>query len=362
MGEPLRVAVLGAGAAGLALAGRIALAGNHVTVANRSIGRLRELRRRGAITIEQPDGSRAEAGADVADVPVDAVRAAQVVVLAVNSDAQPEVVVSLAPVLRADHVLFLIPGHSGGAWAVTAALAGSGDPSHALMVECPLPFVCLSTGEASVRILQDKADLALAAWPRAGEGSAVDIAVRMGFAPTGVIDVLTAGLSNMSAVFHPALMLGNCARIETGERFPIFASGATPSVGALFAAVDAERRAVAAVYGVSVPSAADWLRNCYGSTGTTLDELIAATPGYRDFPSPGSVDHRFLREHVTAGLVPLAELARAAGMRTPVSDALIVLASVVLGTDLRVTGRNLEALLPPDVPTSAACSYFREAR
>jgi opine dehydrogenase len=44
------------------------------------------------------------------------------------------------------------------------------------------------------------------------------------------------------------------------------------------------------------------------------------------------------------GLVPMAEIAKIAGVPTPFMDSAILLASEIMGQDYRATGRNLEAM------------------
>jgi opine dehydrogenase len=49
-------------------------------------------------------------------------------------------------------------------------------------------------------------------------------------------------------------------------------------------------------------------------------------------------------EDVGYGIVPMAALGELAGVKTPVIDALITLASTAVGLDLRATGLNLDRM------------------
>ncbi len=60
--------------------------------------------------------------------------------------------------------------------------------------------------------------------------------------------------------------------------------------------------------------------------------------------SPPSLDHRYIREDIGYGLVPMAEIGKLLGIKTPVMDALITLASTALGVDFRVEGLTLEKM------------------
>jgi opine dehydrogenase len=49
-------------------------------------------------------------------------------------------------------------------------------------------------------------------------------------------------------------------------------------------------------------------------------------------------------EDVGYGIVPMAALGELVGVKTPVIDALITLASTAVGVDFRATGLNLERM------------------
>jgi opine dehydrogenase len=72
--------------------------------------------------------------------------------------------------------------------------------------------------------------------------------------------------------------------------------------------------------------------------------------------SPPSLEHRYIREDIGYGLVPMAEIGRLLGVKTPVMDALITLASTALGVDFRTAGVTLEKMglagvKPENLPT-----------
>jgi opine dehydrogenase len=332
----MKVAVLGTGDAASALAARARSRGHRVVIWGRSGPRLDRLRRSAAIPVE-PDLRTAVAAADT-------------VVLAVASTAQATVLAQAAAALRDDHVVFLVPGHTGGLWTAAAALpATSKSP---IIAETPLPFVCRTDSMGQPQILQDKAVIPLAAWPPAGAGAAAARAAALGWPVGSLVTPLESALQNLTVVFQPALMICNASRVEDGRPFAIYYDGVTPSVGRLWAALDRERLAVAAGLGVTVPSAAQWLRATYGARGDTLADLIRSVPGYRSITAPDRLDHRFLREHVQAGLIPTISLARYARVPVPVMEGVVELACALLGTDLRTAGRDLSAFLPVSCPDS----------
>jgi opine dehydrogenase len=117
----------------------------------------------------------------------------------------------------------------------------------------------------------------------------------------------------------------------------------------LLEALDAERLAVAKVYGAQVPDIHQWLLQTYGLGGDSLRETFhrlthEPTGPYQWTPTPSSLQHKYVIEDVPCGLVAMSELGRAAGVATPVIDGLVTLTSAMLRRDFRAEGRNLEQL------------------
>jgi hypothetical protein len=78
------------------------------------------------------------------------------------------------------------------------------------------------------------------------------------------------GLTNANAMLHVANGVANARRIEIGDGYKFYAEGVTPAVARLYETINAERVAVAAALGASVPTLADWFDRVYGVRKATL--------------------------------------------------------------------------------------------
>ena len=85
-------------------------------------------------------------------------------------------------------------------------------------------------------------------------------------------NTLYTGFTNANAMLHVANCVANAGRIESGNSYKFYAEGVTPAVGRLYEAINAERVAVAAALGASVPTLADWFDRVYGVREATLVE------------------------------------------------------------------------------------------
>lgn len=351
-----RFAVLGAGNAGLALAAYLSLRGFEARLHNRGAARLHAVRSEGGVWLEWPSArggsaraTRAFASLAVATTSLaEAIGEAEVILVATPATAHRDLAAGLAPHLRDGQAVVLNPGRTGGALEFRQVLDHEGCTADVVVAEAEtLVFACRADASARATIFGAKRRVRLAALPARRTVELLH-RLRPAFPQFGPAQhVLATGFANIGAVFHPAPLLLNLGRVEAGHAFEYYHGAVTPSVARVMEAVDAERLAVARAWGVRVPSAVDWLADTYGTPRPVdggLHAAILATPAYAGIQSPATPDCRYLTEDVPAGLVPLSELGRAAGVATPHMDALVELASTVQGVDLRSSGRRLDRL------------------
>ena len=163
-------------------------------------------------------------------------------------------------------------------------------------------------------------------------------------------NVLETGFANINAIMHPAGMLGNAGWIEkTAGDFCYYREGITPAIAAWIEEVDRERLEIVKRLGFTPLPFVD----IFHQAGLTSEEARASGSVYRainesepnrTIKSPMTLDHRYIKEDVGYGLVPMAEIGRLLGINTPVIDALITLASVVSRTDYRKEGLTVEKM------------------
>jgi opine dehydrogenase len=336
------VVVIGAGVGGLAVAARSALRGCVTSVVDIDPAVVSAIGQRGGIAVE----GREEGFAPIAVATTqaaDVIGDAELVVVCTQAPQLPDVARTLDPLLRADQVVLVKPGCTGGALefrnaAVRAAGAGTVFAEADAFVfgsQIPQPGV--------VRIASVKRSFAVATLP-AGAVTRVLELVRAVFPEARAAEsVLHTGLANMNAMLHIAPMLANVGRIELGsESFDFYGEGVTPGVARVMAVHDRERLAVAGALGVSVPSLQEWITTTYGVEDDDLHSAIARLSAgvYGPVPAPATLEHRFLTEDVECGAVPIADLGRQLGVDVAVTAHSVTLASALLGRDLQASGRT----------------------
>ena len=340
----MRVTVLGAGNGGLAAAFDFAQHGHEVALYAPSAysEHAMAVERAGGITAAgdlQGFAAIRYAGDDAGE----ALDGAELVILVGPAYATEALAADAGPHLRDGMAVLVCPGSCAGAIAFKRAAGLELEDRRCAVGETStLPYAVRITGPATINVfLKLRRGMFVAGLPRADTDRLYDLIEQVWPAAEKADGVFQTTLQNGNPVIHPAVTLLNAGLLErTGGDFLFYEEGVTESVGRLIEAVDAERMAIAGALGVTILSepalgvAQGYMREENYSTG------YSTAPGFLGIRAQGELDHRYLTEDVGYSLVFLTDLAGRLGVPTPVMDAVITIASVVLARDFRAEGRR----------------------
>jgi opine dehydrogenase len=340
----MRVAVLGAGNGGVASAFDFAQHGHEVALyapaefganvvavaAAGGISATGDLEGFAPVRYSGHDAAEALAGAEL--------------VLLVGPAYSTEPLAATAGPHLADGAAVLIcPGSCAGAIAFkrTVGLALD-DRRYTVGETSTLPYAVRVTEPGVVNVfLKLTTGVYVAGLPRSGTDRLLDLIKDVWPAVEAAESVFQTTLQNGNPVIHPAVTLLNAGLLErTGGDFLFYEEGVTEGVGRLIEAVDKERAAIAAGLGVTILSdpalgvRQGYMRDENYSTG------YSSAPGFLGIGAQCQLDHRYLTEDVGYSLVFLTDLAARLGVPTPVMDAVIAIASVVLARDFAAEGKR----------------------
>jgi opine dehydrogenase len=257
----------------------------------------------------------------------------------------------IANYLTEGQKILLNPGHTGGALHFANLLRTLGREAEVQLCETvTLTYICRMPQFGRVEVYRRTTHLRCAAFP--GKYTAALVKEIQEVFPNVVpaANVLETGFSNINAIMHPAGMLGNAGWIETsGGDFLYYREGITPAIGAWIDAVDRERLEIVSRLGLEPLRFVDIFYQAGLTTaeardsGSAYQAIHSSEPNFT-IKSPPSLDHRYIREDVGYGLVPMAEIGKLLGVKTPVMDALVTLASTALGVDFREDGLTLQKM------------------
>ncbi|MEO8753359.1 MAG: NAD/NADP octopine/nopaline dehydrogenase family protein [Casimicrobiaceae bacterium] len=338
----MKVAILGTGNIALANAALLADAGHEVTLWSPSgkgtaaLGESFTLAFSGAATGQ----ATAHAARDIASAMSDAA----VVVIAVPAYGHAAVMDACAPHLTAGQMVFVMPMLSLTALYLARLL-------HARQVEVPIVsfgttvMTARRSGPAEVRVLSVRSRIDLAALPVRHTDDAMRIATMLyGERFNAQTDTLAIAMVNVNPVSHVPLALANLTRIEQGEAWTQY-DHMTGAVAKMIVAVDHERLAVAAAFGLEVRSIEEHFHHSFGVPMADLGtQALAVHTGVGSPHGPVSLESRYFTEDVPYGLAFYAAMGRTVGIKTPCNDACVALASAACGRRFAVENEIVGAL------------------
>jgi opine dehydrogenase len=345
----MRVAVLGAGNGGVASAFDFAQHGHEVSLFAPpefgdnavAVGRAGGITASGDLEgFEEVRYSGTDAG--------EAISGADLLVVVGPAYATEPLAAAAAPHLADGMAVLVCPGSCAGAIAFKrAAGLELGDEGVIVGETSTLPYAVRVTEPGVIKVfLKLATGVYLAGLPRTTTDRLLSLVSDVWPAVERAESVFQTTLQNGNPVIHPAVTLLNTGLLErTRGGFLFYEEGVTDAVGRLIEAVDRERQAIAAALGVTILSdpalgtRQGYMREQNYSTG------YSQAPGFLGIAAQSQLDHRYLTEDVGYSLVFLSDIASRVSVPTPVIDAVIEIASVVLARDFRAEGaRTLTTL------------------
>ena len=254
----------------------------------------------------------------------------------------------------------LAPGHLGGALEVAKTWRDSGLDVPPPLAECStLPYTVRAHGvEAGT-----DADLRGAQWEvnitgvasrmlvgcLPGGEAALGLAVQLYPGAIEQPDVLAVGLAEVNMVLHPPGSILAAAWVQaTGGNFRFYVDAMTAGVASVMDSLDRERLAVANAFGYRLGSLMEEM-SAIGTVDPDADPddlqgAISTGSANARIMAPDSLGHRYYTEDFGYGLLPLVELAKVAGVETPVASALLSIATAAGLEDAIAGGRTLDRL------------------
>jgi len=338
-----RITVIGAGNGGQAIAGYCASRGYDVCLFCRDLSKSPELVQHSYIKLHGALNAEGKL-AKVTDSFKEAAEFSNVIMVVTTATAHGDVAQQLAPYLGHNHIIVLNPGRTLGALEFKSILDKSGKKDVVVAEAQTLVYACRLNGHGSVNVIGVKNRVPIVATNKQDTDKVLNVLGSLFPCFETGQSMLQIGLENIGAIFHPAVVLFNAATIERNNSF-YFYRDMTPQIARFIHELDAERIKIGRAYGIDLMPVEDWIVYAYPETkGDTLCERMRNNPAYYDILAPGSIFTRQLTEDIPTGIVPMRDLGKIAGVKTPIMDAIITISSILLNKDFEKSGRNYENL------------------
>ena len=340
----MRVAVIGAGNGGQAMATYVSMCGHSVALYDRSESRVLNLRSLDSFSLEGKVLGHAHIETITHNL-AEAIRGAELVMITTTANAHGDLGRQIAPICENGQIFVLNPGRTCGALVFLQALRVYGCSKRVFVSEAQtLVYACRLIQDGSINVIGVKDEVLMSALPASDTKYVLDCVNQIYPCFKPAENVLRTSLENIGAIFHPCVLLLNAGTIERGTEF-FFYRDMTERIAAFIEAVDEERLSLGKAFGVDLLGVSDWIKFAYKDTkGTTLCERMRNNPGYHDIKSPTSVFVRQLTEDIPTGIIPMLELGKAVGLEMKLFESIAFLASSLLGVNFFASGRTLDRL------------------
>jgi opine dehydrogenase len=347
----LKVAIVGGGNGGLAMAGHMSILGYHVAMWSPFSWELGPVEDAGGVEVIGPEVTGFGKVATVARSLDQAIDGADIIMIVAPAMAHKPYASMMAPMLRDGQRVVLNPGRTGGALEFARTLTRFACAADIVLGEVQtFMYAAERRGPNTVEILKEKFRARAAALPASDSDALMEYLRDLYPQIEPAQNVLETSLNNVAPVVHPGTVLLNTQVIErtaAGENLKFYKDQVTHSIATLVMAnLDREKQAVGRALGVrDVWSLPDWYRESYHVVGEDIYDAIRRNPYYEGFTAPSHIlAQNHILDDVPNSLVPISDFGKAVGVPTPTVDSIVHLASAMCGVDWWSEGRTVSSL------------------
>lgn len=275
----------------------------------------------------------------------EAVKDADVIMVVTTGDAHETVAKAIKPYVKDGQIILLTPGQVGGALLMSAQIRSGENPPDVIIGESlDLFYACRKEENGRIFHSGIKESVLVSTIP-ASDIYKLDHRLHKVFPQITKADsALYTSLDCGGAILHVIPTLMNINLMDRKCTYDYYIEGITENIAILLTEADRERMKVCKELKADLPTLAEWMKDCYHLEGGDIYELIQKNAAYIGVKPPENLEHRFIKEEVQTGFVPMAAIAKALGIDTPVINAFIKMAQLFTGTDYEKVGRTAEKL------------------
>lgn len=345
----MKIAILGAGNAGCAIAADLSIKGHEVTLIKTSHAMHDDnydymLASNGAFTLDE-FGVISTTHIHKVTRNLNDLVGNKVVIILIQTNFHEKLIERIASLLSEDQILLINPGYLSTAYVLKHC------KKDLIIAEAQSSFIdgrIMTPGRFRVGFRNVRNPIGI--FPSARRKEAIAVLDKLNERFVYLDSVVEAALHNPNMIVHTVGSVMSIPRIEkTKGDFCMYHEAYTrdnPCTWSILDALDREKMDVLDALGFERLS---YVNAC--KYRNSLDDNMDAKEVFLDYAEmptrakgPTKVDSRYISEDVPQGLVLLEALGKELCISTPIATSLIEIASAALGRDLRAEGRTLEKL------------------
>lgn len=343
-----KVAIIGCGNGGQALAGHLSLMGHHVSLYAHPDhpGGLPVIQQQNGIYLTGAVEGFAKIALTSNNLQ-ECVTEAEMIFLALPAFASDHVFQELLPYLHKGQIVVNLAGYFSAIFAHQILLNSPYERDIILAELTSFPYACRANNAGSVQIVAIKDFVGIAAIP--AEKTSDIILQLSDVIPCPLrakLSVIEVGLYNTSGIGHTPAILFNAARIGNKDEFYFYKDGISEETANVMMRLDKERVAIGSKLGYRIPQHFEVLNDYYGYQFNSILDYFKNSPIHNSIKFfPTSTKTRYVREDVPFILVPWYTLGEVLGVNVSGIKTLIDAMSLLHNTDYMQLGRKFTSEL-----------------
>lgn len=336
------IAIIGAGNNGLTMAAHLAFNSYNVTLWNRTEKTVSKLLKSKEIHVSGKINGKAKLWHVTTSIR-EAIENADFIFITQPAHTHKELATKMAPYIKSGAVIVLNPGRTFGALEIYNTLKENSCKNIPLIAETQtIIYTCRKLSEDSVKLLELKKSTLLSALNYDDNSEFISLLPELlqdFYIPAK--SMIETSIGNVGMILHCAPVLLNIGWIENKEtKFLYYYSGITKSIALFLEKLDSERVLVSEALGCKVPNTREWLNYSYCVNGKNLFDSLQNVESYKTIDAPPSLEHRYIYEDISTGLVPLEAIGKMLDINMKNCSLVIDLATQILNYDFRKNGRS----------------------
>lgn len=335
------IAILGSGNSGLTMAAFLAKHNHNITLWNRSASNINKLSVEKKIRISGLINGIYKINNVTSNI-TEAVENANLIFITTPADSHQEIITNIAKNINDNAIIILSPGRTFGLIEAEKILKKYN--KHNIVAESQtIIFTCRKLSENSVSLIELKKNVLLSTKKQENLQTVfenIPSCINSFFIPAK--SFIETSLGNVGMILHCAPLLLNIGWVESpNTKFKYYYEGITPTIANLLQKLDNERLEVAQKLGQKIIPLTKWFKTSYNVDCNNIFDCIKKTNAYDKIDAPDTINHRYINEDISTGLVPLENIGLQLGLDMKITKLIIDLANEVLNKDFRKTGRKI---------------------
>lgn len=344
----MNITIIGAGNSGIAMSAHLSLAGHRVTLWNRTQKNIAKLMETHTIYSKGAVEGVAQVHKVTSDLEA-ALTEPDIIFITTPANSHKNLAENIGKHLKKETLIVLNPGRTFGALEFERIYKQYNKDYEPIIAETQtIIYTCRKTAEDAVDVISLKSDVLISTFDASlNEDLIAQLPEVLQEFLIPAESMIETSLGNVGMILHCAPLLLNTGWTENPTvNYKYYLEGITPTISRFIEKVDQERVEVSKLLGLQVETTKEWLERTYHlPVATNLYESIQQNKNYLTINAPKSLEHRYIFEDVPCGLVPLEAMGRTLGLAMPATSLVVDMASILMETDFRARGRNLDFIL-----------------